>query len=116
MDVFALTSHNEASPVSILEAMSCALPVVAPRVGSIDRAVIDGVTGFVVTPDDESGMAARWLQLLSSPDLRRQFGEAARRHVCKYGSLAAMTDGYMRLIEEIWQQKTGTACCGALLR
>ena len=41
-DVFALSSHMEANPVSILEALACEVPVVAPRVGSIPETVRDG--------------------------------------------------------------------------
>ena len=52
MDVFALTSHIEANPVSILEAMSVGRPVVATNVGSIHEAVAEGQTGFLVTPGD----------------------------------------------------------------
>ncbi len=47
MDVFALTSHIEANPVSILEAMSVGRPVVATNVGSIHEAVAEGQTGFL---------------------------------------------------------------------
>jgi glycosyltransferase involved in cell wall biosynthesis len=43
-DVLALTSHNEANPVSILEALACEVPVVATRVGSVHETVREGVT------------------------------------------------------------------------
>jgi glycosyltransferase involved in cell wall biosynthesis len=105
MDLFSLTSHNEASPVSILEAMSCELPVVAPSVGSIDQAVIEGSTGLLVPPGDVQAVAAAWLQLLEDPVRMRSMGEAGRRHVIDYGSLKRMTRGYMDLIEEIWSRK-----------
>ena len=106
MDLFALTSHNEASPVSILEAMSVGLPVVAPRVGSIDQAVIHGKTGLLAAAGDKSGFLTGWLTLLANGDLRRQLGQAARQHVVQYGSLQVMTDGYTRLLEAMWCRKT----------
>lgn len=46
MDAFLLCSNNEASPVSILEALSCEVPVIATRVGSVSESVIVGQTGF----------------------------------------------------------------------
>lgn len=105
MDLFVLTSHNEASPVSILEAMSCGLPVVAPRVGSVDRAVVHGTTGFLANAGDHDAFAGFWRTLLSDRDMARRFGEAGRKHVIRYGSLETMTRGYMELIEEIYTQK-----------
>jgi len=51
-DVFALTSHNEANPVSILEAMACEIPVVSTRVGSVAESVAAGSTGYLVEPGD----------------------------------------------------------------
>ncbi len=103
MDLFSLTSHNEASPVSILEAMACRLPVVAPRVGSIDRAVLDQRTGFLVSANDQPGFVRSWSRLLQDPELACQFGEAARQHVLEYGSLDLMIRGYMDLIEELYR-------------
>lgn len=105
MDLFSLTSHNEASPVSILEAMSCELPVVAPRIGSIDRSVVDGETGVLVKAADRDGFVRTWTVLLSGHSLRRKFGAAGRQHVIQYGSLETMTRGYMDLIEEIYTRK-----------
>jgi len=107
VDLFALTSHNEASPVSILEALACERPVVAPRVGSIDQTVIDGQAGYVTQPGDQAAMAARWLELLTNPALRRRMGQTGRRLVCAKGSLAAMARGYERLITEIFERKAG---------
>ena len=53
LDVFVLTSHNEANPVSILEALATGKPVVSTAVGSIPETVLEGVTGYLVDPGDE---------------------------------------------------------------
>lgn len=108
VDLFALTSHNEASPVSILEAMSCSRPVVAPDVGSISQAVIDGETGYLFEAGDFQLAKKRWLQLLSNSDLVRRLGNAGRSHVEAYGSLESMTRGYEELVREIFNKKWGT--------
>ncbi|HMO14103.1 MAG TPA: glycosyltransferase [Pirellulaceae bacterium] len=106
LDLFALTSHNEASPVSILEAMSCARPVVAPNVGSIRQAVLHEKTGYLYDPRDENAALQGWLTCLANQGLREQLGAAGREHVSAYGSLHSMTEGYMRLIERLHSKKT----------
>ncbi len=107
IDVFALTSHNEASPVSILEAMACGRPVVAPQVGSISDSVQDGRTGYLIPKGDTQAAAERWLELLGDPDLRAAMGRTAREFVCHSSSLETMTDGYTTLIESLFRQKRG---------
>lgn len=67
MDVFVLTSRMEANPVSILEAMAAGLPVVAPRVGSIDESVSEGVTGYLTEPNCVEPVAERLVELLENP-------------------------------------------------
>ncbi len=106
LDVFALTSHIEANPVSILEAMSTGRPVVATNVGSIHEAVVEGQTGFLVPAGDADQFARHVLQLLNNPLQRGTMGAAAREAVVRDWSLETMVQGYERLIESIYARKT----------
>ncbi|QEG21669.1 glycosyltransferase [Mariniblastus fucicola] len=108
LDVFALTSHNEASPVSILEALSCNRPVVATDVGSIKESVLHGATGYLCEPGNAEDVSSRWIELLTDPDLREQMGRKGRAHVVDNSSLDSMTDGYTELIESLYRQKKST--------
>lgn len=105
IDLFALTSHNEAKPVSILEAMACERPVVATHVGSVAESVIHGRTGYLVAKGDKVEMARRWLQVLCGIEESRQMGRTARRHVLAHSSLDSMTEGYMELVERLYFKK-----------
>jgi len=108
-----LTSDNEANPVSILEAMACGLPVVAPRVGSISESVADGDTGFLAPPTDEDLMGRLWRQLLGNQDLRRDMGDRGRRVVVERWSVQRMIAGYENLIRVIYEAKrSGGATAG----
>ncbi|HBJ37043.1 MAG TPA: glycosyl transferase family 1 [Planctomycetaceae bacterium] len=109
LDIFLLCSHNEASPVCILEALSCGVPVISTRVGSVAESVRDGETGYLVPPGDTSLMIQRVRQLLGDPPLRRRLGENGRDIVLQTGSLDSMVDGYTRLIEMLYEQKIGNA-------
>ncbi|MEX2142275.1 MAG: glycosyltransferase [Pirellulales bacterium] len=104
-DVFALTSKIEASPVSILEAQACGVPVVATRVGSIPESVIDGETGLLVSSEDVDGVAAAITRILGSSSLARSLGAAAREFVVEHRSLDAMVNGYEELITQLYEQK-----------
>ena len=104
-DVVALTSHNEASPVSILEALSCGVPVVASNVGSVRETVVDGETGRLFAAGDTPAYVAAVIQLLQSRELRRQMGAEGRRRVEARWSLQAMVRGYEELIERIYAAK-----------
>ena len=106
VDLFGLTSHNEASPVSIMEALSCQRPVVATDVGSIDESVIEGKTGFLVPAGDPEQMSERWLEILGDKDLREELGRNGREHIVVNSSLDSMTEGYASLVEDIYASKT----------
>ncbi len=79
--VVALTSRNEGSPVSLIEAMAAGRPIVAARVGGVPDLVEDGVTGCLVPPDDPGALAAALVTLLQNPERRRTLGLAARERV-----------------------------------
>lgn len=109
MDLFSLTSDNEASPVSILEALACQRAVVAPDVGSVAESVIHGKTGYLFPAGDQQALAERWLDLLTRRQHRQELGAAGRDHVEVFGSLESMTEGYTRLVESQFSAKCGAA-------
>ncbi len=87
LDIVALTSFNEGTPVSIIEAMVGDKPVVAANVGGVSSLVKDGVTGFLVPPGRADLFADALIKLLSDALLRKKMGEAGRRSVFpKYDS------------------------------
>jgi glycosyltransferase involved in cell wall biosynthesis len=77
--VMLLPSRWEGLPVSIIEAMQRAIPVVASNVPGTDELIADGETGYLVGCEDIIGYADRLKRLLLNEDLRRRMGEAARR-------------------------------------
>jgi len=77
----AAGGDSEGTPVAVLEASSCGLPVVSTRHGGIVEAVRDGVSGFLVAEGDVEGMAAHMLRLVREPGLAEKMGVAGRRHV-----------------------------------
>ena len=103
-DLFLLTSDNEASPVSILEALACEVPVVSTDVGSISETVVENETGSLVPVRDAAAMTAAVCRLLGDPAARRAWGQAGRQRVVATASLQAMVEGYERLIAATWQE------------
>ena len=101
-DIFVLTSHMEANPVSILEAMAVEKPVVATRVGSVPETVLDGKTGYLATPGSAEEIASRMVDLLRSPDAATAMGRAAREEVIAHWSVQRMVSGYEELLSEIY--------------
>ena len=81
-DVVVLTSDNEGTPVSLIEAQAAAVPVVSTDVGGVRAVVRDGETGYVATPEDEDeGLAAAIAALLDDRPKARALGRAGRDHV-----------------------------------
>ncbi len=72
----------EGLPVSVLEAMASAVPVVSTRHSGIPEAVIEGETGFLVDEHDVPGMAAALVALYQKPEAEiAQMAEAARARI-----------------------------------
>jgi glycosyltransferase involved in cell wall biosynthesis/GT2 family glycosyltransferase len=78
-DIFVLPSRREAMSLAVLEAMRASLPVVSTDVGAMPEAVLDGVTGFLVPPDDPEALSRRLLELVRNAGLRSALGRAGRQ-------------------------------------
>ena len=75
--LFVLPSRQEPQGIVSLEAMACAKPVVAARVGGVPEIVVDGETGLL-TDRDIPAFAAALDRILSDPELGRRMGSAGR--------------------------------------
>jgi glycosyltransferase involved in cell wall biosynthesis len=80
-DVFVFPSAMEGFGLSIAEAMSCGLPVVASDRGSIPEIVVDGETGFLCDPTAPERYVERLVALLGDPALRAKLGQAGRERI-----------------------------------
>ncbi len=77
--VVVLSSRSEGTPMTIIEAMAKARPVVAPRLTAIPEMVAEGKTGFLFEPGAAADLAAKLARLAAESDLRARQGEAARQ-------------------------------------
>jgi glycosyltransferase involved in cell wall biosynthesis len=78
-DIAVLSSDNEGTPVSLIEAAAAARPAVATSVGGVAD-VVRPETGILVPPGDADALAAAIGTLAADPELRRRLGAAARDH------------------------------------
>ncbi|MDH3600884.1 MAG: glycosyltransferase [Candidatus Tectomicrobia bacterium] len=79
MHIYVNTSYQEGMPNGVLEAMACALPVVATTADGIPQLVDDGVTGYLCPVGDPETLADSCRRLIDHPDLRSRMGTAGRR-------------------------------------
>lgn len=85
-DLMVLTSDNEGTPVSLIQAGLAGLPVVSTDVGSVRDVVQDGKSG-VLTSKDPMTLSIAVSELLTNPQLRRRYGDFARQDYSeRYGS------------------------------
>jgi len=79
--VFALPSRYEGLGCVYLEAMACEKAVIACREQGIEEIVNHRFNGWLIQPNDLSGMVEALSELLQEPHMRRQIGEAARKTI-----------------------------------
>jgi glycosyltransferase involved in cell wall biosynthesis len=78
MDVVAVPSVSEGTPLVVLEAMGAGVPVVASKVGGIPDQISHGREGILVPPADSRALGDALLDLLRDPERARRMGEAGR--------------------------------------
>lgn len=103
--IFVLPSIAEGTPVTILEAMSTGLPVVATRVGGIPEVVVDNVTGILIPPSDPEALATAMARYYIQPELIAKHGAAGREYVVRKNSMTAMLAAYTKLYDELCVSK-----------
>ncbi len=77
LDIVVLTSHNEGTPMSLIEAQLSGKPVVAVNVGGVRDTMLDGETGLLVARHDVKEFSKAVIRLIENKSLRTEMGEKA---------------------------------------
>lgn len=101
LDILVLPSINEGLPMTLIEAMAAARPVIATPVGAIPKLIIPEQTGLLVNPRDPVGLAAALGRLISNPDLRHRLGRDGQAWVMRRFSAEAMAQQYAEIYQEV---------------
>lgn len=92
---------EEGQGLVLQEAQAWGLPVIATRVGGIPEGILDGVTGYLVPPEDSSSLAEKIIYLLEHPDIRKQMGEAGESFVRERFNVEIITQKLIQLYDSI---------------
>lgn len=104
VDMAVLTSHNEGTPVSMIEAQAAARAVISTNVGGVADIILDGQTGYVTPPGDVAAFSDAMIRLVSDDALRAKLAAEGRIHVqdkYSYQRLVRdMSDYYYELLAQ----------------
>ena len=98
-DIYFQPSRYEGLCMTVIEAMSSGLPIVASETGGIQESVVKGKTGYLVSPGDIEGYGRRLQQLIDNPDRRDRFGQNGRERVKDRYSKEVFRDSFLELID-----------------
>jgi glycosyltransferase involved in cell wall biosynthesis len=101
MDIFVHPSWAESFPYVILEAMSLGRPIVASDVGGIGEAIVNGQSGVLVPPRNDSALAEALIEALGDPDRRARMGALALSRVSEEFTRAMMVDRLISVYHEL---------------
>ncbi|HEX7244595.1 MAG TPA: glycosyltransferase [Solirubrobacterales bacterium] len=105
-DLAVLSSDNEGTPVSLIEAAAAGLPAVATDVGGVSEVVSED-TGILVPPNDPQALADAITSLATDPTRRQEAGQAARKRALDRYSAARLIADVDSLYQELLKGETG---------
>ena len=105
LDIIVLTSNNEGTPVSLIEAQAALKPVVTTNVGGVVDIVIHGQTGFITAVGDTVNFADYVQQLIDDPALRNSLGKNGHDNVIKRYSKQRLINDMKTLYHSFLRKK-----------
>jgi glycosyltransferase involved in cell wall biosynthesis len=104
-DIIVLTSYNEGTPVSLIEAQASGKPIVSTRVGGIANIVKEGETALLCQSDDVGTFAAHLLALIEDDRLRADMSDRGTAHVMEHFSHLRLARDMSELYRRLLSQK-----------
>jgi glycosyltransferase involved in cell wall biosynthesis len=108
-DVFVLSSSWEGNPLSVMEAMAAALPVISTSVGGVPELVEDGVTGLLVPPGNSEPLTAAMARLVEDSVLRRRMAKSASVVAGERWDVSVMARAYEQLYGRMLERRRASA-------
>ena len=106
LDIVCLTSFNEGTPVSLIEAQAANKPLVSTRVGGIADIVVEGESALLSGVQDMEGFSKNLLQLVEDDELRRRMGNSSHRHIMERYSYQRLVSDMTSLYYELLEKKS----------
>jgi glycosyltransferase involved in cell wall biosynthesis len=113
-DAVVLASHWEGSPLTVMEAMAAARPVVATAVGGVPELLHHRRTGLLVPPRSPRALAAAMRQLLDDPALRQRLGNAAAHVARERFDASLMARRYQTLYDHLLRPRNAEKGVGSI--
>ena len=104
-DVALLTSDNEGTPISLIQAALAGIPSVATDVGAVGEVVLDRETGLL-TPPNSNALANSISALLDNPEQRISLGEAARARAADLYTIERFTEAHADLYNSLLSSRS----------
>ncbi|MFT3681174.1 MAG: glycosyltransferase family 4 protein [Ferruginibacter sp.] len=105
LDIVLLTSHNEGTPVSLIEAQAAGKPVVSTNVGGVEDAVVHGETGYITEVADINTFVNYVLVLIEDSSLREEMGHKGHEYVVKRYSKQRLVGDMKSLYLSFFEKK-----------
>ena len=101
LDIVALSSLNEGTPVSLIEAQAAGKPIITTNVGGIKDVVLENETAFIVESNDTDGFANKTLELVENDELRKAFSKRGYTHVINKFSYQTLCNNMDKLYKSL---------------
>ncbi|MFZ3136301.1 MAG: glycosyltransferase family 4 protein, partial [Thermodesulfovibrionales bacterium] len=97
LDLYLNTSHHEGIPLSILEAMACRIPVIAPRVGGIPEILSNSEIGILIDNREPHNFATACISILENGNMRNSIANNNLKRIQNVFSNSKMADYYYEI-------------------
>jgi glycosyltransferase involved in cell wall biosynthesis len=104
VDVYVTPTLADNLPYAVLEAMGCAIPVVATNVGGLPEQVVHLETGLLVAPSQPAALGAALVEIISDPNRARRMGTSGRKRIEENYSMTAFIGAYERLFQAMTER------------
>jgi glycosyltransferase involved in cell wall biosynthesis len=105
LDIVCLTSFNEGTPVSLIEAQAANKPIVSTKVGGISDIVIEGQTALLADIQDNGKFCEHLLRLVQDDELRKSLGDSSSAHVMQRFSYQRLMKDMSQLYYQLLEKK-----------